>query len=108
MNPDQFAYFRQRYAGMHDDELAVIIATRREVLSEEAEAALVEVARSRNIAALVAETNAVVNDLNQQAAAAQAELLRQQEHNRQVRKAMTYFVLGVAVIAAAMAVYYKS
>lgn len=86
MDTNQICFFKARYANMTEDEPAVLVATRRDALSEEAAVALSEVLRSRNLPAFISEVNEVVGDLNAQASAARLEIERQRQHNRRARK----------------------
>lgn len=103
MNPSQVEYFRHRYASMTDDELALLVATRRDVLSDDVRVALSEVLRSKDLPGFVNEVNAVVDDLNAQARAAGEELARHRENNRRARKPLLYFFAFVGLLAAVMA-----
>ena len=104
MDSAQIKYFQQRYQSMGDEELAVLVATRWDHLSEEARAALSEVLRGKNLPDFIREVNATVDDLTAQARAAGAELKRQQEHRRRARKAMGILLGVVVLIGVLMAV----
>lgn len=103
MEANQLAYLKARYSNMDQEELAVLVATRRHVLSEEAIAALSEVFKERNLPAFVQEVREVVNDLYAQADAARLEFERQRLHKRRARKAMLFF--GIFVMALAFVMY---
>ena len=105
MDIEQIAYFKQRYASMGDDELALLVATRREVLSEEARTALAEVLKTKNVGHFIQEVNTTVDDLNSQAHAAGEYVRRQKEHNRKARRSLAFFFAFVFVVGVLMAVF---
>jgi tRNA threonylcarbamoyladenosine modification (KEOPS) complex Cgi121 subunit len=105
MDHTQFAYFKDRYSRMSDEELANLFVTRRDHLSEEADLALRQVLSGKNISEFVREANATVDDLNSQAAAAAEAIDRQIAANRQIPRALAIVGIAAAVIFSAVALF---
>jgi hypothetical protein len=103
MDSERIEFFRRHYGAMSDDRLAVVLASGLDSLSDEAAVAIRDVASRRDLESLIRETNAVVDDHNQQVAANRAERLRVREHNRRGWRAMKLFLLFVLAMFAVMA-----
>ena len=85
---------RATYSDMSNEELAYILSTRAESLTDEAKAALAEVVRARGSGVIAKEIEATTEDLRQQTTQANLEIERQQKLQRFSRR-LTFGLFGV-------------
>lgn len=105
MEPSKVAYFQETYSRMSDDELAYLIATRRDSLVEEAQIALAKVIDSRDMKNIEAQVKLTVNDLNHQAAFESERAEQQQKLQRSTRKAIHLFCALAFIVGVGLLVF---
>lgn len=98
MNPQQIAYFVERYSQMSDEDLSYLLATRRESLSEEAQHALKTVLKKRDSGAFQDVMAATSADVAVQVTQKQQEAERQAKQERLVNKFFRLSCLAAVVV----------
>lgn len=99
MDLKQIAYFQDRYSRMSDEELATLVVTRRDMLSEEAVEALQRVLDRRDVSTFLSEVNEKATDVKAQVAGLEQQRERQRATIREIPRAM------LVVVAAAIAIF---
>ncbi|MYM32001.1 hypothetical protein GTP58_27075 [Duganella sp. CY15W] len=103
MDQSKVIYFQETYSRMSDDEIAYLIATRRDSLVEEARIALSKILDTRNLKNIETEIKSTVEDLNSQAEFESKRAQQQQKLQRSTRKAYhafcaLFFIVGVGLL----------
>lgn len=105
MDQAKVAYFHGNYSKLSDEELAHLIATRRDTLVEEAVSALTQVLKTRNLPSIETEIQATVADLRSQAAVEERRIRIIQARQRTIRKGTHILGASMSVIGAGLMMF---